>query len=264
MALMLGKLPATQSIDDFRLEQVVDVTVVLPKIPKTFGHEKGFPLEMLGNGPDDSVRPGFEGAGDCVFAGACEETHLVEHAAGRPLAPLTGKQAIAAYSAVTGYVLGDAATDKGTDVRTALTWRRKTGIADAKGKRHRIGAFLALEPGNTQHLLAALYVFGTVGIGFQFPTYAMQQFSELKPWSYQKGGTIDGGHYVPAVARRTSSTLSTISWARDQRMTEDFFAHYCDEAWAIVPTEYLKAGGTSPEGFDQAQLNALLAQLEPV
>jgi hypothetical protein len=261
MTLMLGKLPATRSVRDLRLEQVVDVHAVLPTIPKTFGHETGFPLEMLGNGPDNTVRPGFKGAGDCVLAGACEETHLVEHASGRPLAPLTGKQAIAAYSAVTGYVLGDASTDKGTDVRTALAWRRKVGIADATGKRHKIGAFLALEPGDTTHLLAALYVFGTVGIGFEFPTYAMQQFDAHKPWAYKAGGTIDGGHYVPAVARRTSSTISTITWARQQRMTEGFFSHYCDEAWAIVPLEYLEATGTSPEGFDQAQLNALLADL---
>ena len=261
MTLRLGKLPATRSPNDFRLEQVVDIAAVLPAIPKTFGHEKGFALEMFGNGPDDTVRPGFEGAGDCVLAGACEETHLVEHAAGRPRAPLGGKEAIAAYSAVTGYVLGDPSTDKGTDVRSALAWRRKVGIADANGKRHRIGAFLALEPGDTTHLLAALFVFGAVGIGFQFPSYAMQQFAEQKPWAYEEGGTIDGGHYVPVVARRTSSTLSTISWARDQRMTETFFAHYCDEAWAIVPTEYLEANGRSPEGFDQAQLSALLADL---
>ena len=60
MTLRLGKLPATQSPNDFRLEQVVDIAAVLPAIPKTFGHEKGFALEMFGNGPDDTVRPGFE------------------------------------------------------------------------------------------------------------------------------------------------------------------------------------------------------------
>jgi hypothetical protein len=261
MTLKLGKLPATPSPNDFRLEQVVDVAAVLPTIPKTFGHEKGFALEMFGNGPDPTVAPGFQGAGDCVDAGACEETHLIEHAAGRAMAPLTGKEAIAMYSAVTGYVLDDPSTDQGSDVRSTLAWRRKVGVADAKGKRHRIGAYLALDPGDTEHLLAALYVFGVVGIGFNFPSYAMQQFAEQKPWAYEAGGTIDGGHYVPAVARRTSSTLSTISWARQQRMTEEFFSHYCDEAWAIVPTEYLEPDGFSPEGFDQAQLNALLADL---
>lgn len=261
MTLKLGKLPHVADHRDFKLDQVVDVAAVLPKIPKTFGHETGFTLEMLGNGPDNSVAPGFEGAGDCVFAGACEETHLVEHAAGRPLAPITGKQAIAAYSAVTGYVIGDDSTDQGTDVRTALAWRRKTGIADAGGKRHKIGAFLALEPGNLDHILAATYLFGAVGIGFQFPSTAMQQFDQGKPWSVVAGASIEGGHYVPIVARRKSTAIQVLSWARNQTMTDGFFAKYCDEAWAIVPTEYIEPNAKTPEGFSQAQLNSLLAAL---
>lgn len=256
--LKKGKKPAVASPNDFLFEQVVDLSVVLPKIPATFGHETGFTLHMFGNGPDDSVEPGFEGAGDCVLAGACEEIHLDEHAAKRAISPLTGKEAIAAYSAVTGYVLDDENTDQGTDVREALSWRRKTGLADAKGTRHKIGAYLALEPGNLTHLYAAMYIFGAVGIGIEFPDSAMDQFNEGKPWDVVAGEPAPTeGHYIPLVARR--KTLEVITWSKVQAMTLRFYQKYCDEAWAIVPTEYLNAAtGKSPEGFNQAALNSLL------
>jgi hypothetical protein len=99
---------------------------------------------MLGNGPDDSVQKGFKGAGDCVFAGAGHETILWNALAGITV-PITGKENISDYSAVTGYVIGDDSTDQGTDVRTALLYRQKTGILDSNGKRHKIGPFLALD-----------------------------------------------------------------------------------------------------------------------
>lgn len=166
------------------------------------------------------------------------------------------------YSAVTGYVIGDDSTDQGSDVRQTLAWRRKTGLADATGKRHKIGAFLALEPGNMDHLVAAAYLFGAVGLGIEFPGSAMDQFNAGKPWSVVKGASIEGGHYIPLVARRSSTQLEIITWGKVQKMTNDFYAKYCDEAWAIVPTEYLNPEtGKSPEGFDQKTLNSMLAKL---
>jgi hypothetical protein len=136
-------------------------------------------------------------------------------------------------------------------VRDALNYRRKTGLIDAAGNRHKIGAFLALEPGNVDHLLEALYLFGIVGIGIQFPDSAMDQFNAGKPWSVVAGARIEGGHYVPLVAKR--SNLECVTWGRIQPMTSQFYAKYCDEAWAILSPEMLK-GGKSPEGFDLAQL----------
>ena len=65
---------------DILAEKVFQVPEAAPApYPDEFGHEKieGHEWQMLGNGPDDSVQPGFEGAGDCVWAGACEETIIL-------------------------------------------------------------------------------------------------------------------------------------------------------------------------------------------
>ncbi len=234
----------------------------MPAHPARFGHE-GFTgaklWKMLGNGPDDSVRPGFQGAGDCVWAGADHETMMWTAEGGRAPAPFTGAQAIADYSAATGYQIGNDATDQGTDVRAAMKYRAKTGVVDALGHRHKIGAYLALEPGNLDHVKEAMWLFGAVGIGIEFPSSAMDQFDAGKTWSVVSGAQLDGGHYIPLVAVR--SHLECVTWGQIQPMTNAFYAKYCDEAWAILDPEML-VNGKSLEGFDLAALQADLAALK--
>ena len=111
-------------------------------------------------------------------------------------------------------------TDNGTNVRDGLNYRQKTGLIDAAGQRHKIGAYVALELRNVDQLLEALYLFGIVGIGFKFPGSAMDQFDAKKPWSVVPGPEPTEGHYVPFVAYRTN--LACVSWGRIQQMTWQF------------------------------------------
>lgn len=264
--LRLGKSPATYDKRDLLFAQY-RTAEALPSHPKYFGHEKLFGAnawQMLGNGPDNSVSSGFKGAGDCVFAGGDHETMLWTLEGGKP-ARFTGANAIRDYSAVTGYDPraplddhGDNPTDRGTNTRDGLSYRRKTGLIDATGKRHKIGAYVSLELGNIDQLLEALYLFGVVGIGIRFPNSAMDQFNAGKPWSVVPGPPATEGHYIPLVASRTN--LECVTWGRIQQMTQQFYRTYCDEAWAILSPEMLK-GGKSLEGFDLAQLQADLKLL---
>ena len=57
------------------------------------------------------------------------------------------------------------------------------------------------------------------------------------------------------------ANLECVTWGRVQQMTAQFYAKYCDEAWAILSPEMLKAG-KSLEGFDLAQLQADLTALK--
>jgi hypothetical protein len=264
--LKLGKKPATYDKRDLLFAQF-RTAEALPSHPKHFGHEKLIQAkawQMLGNGPDDTVGQGFGGAGDCVFAGGDHETMLWTLETGK-VTKFTGANAIADYSAVTGYdpkappdENGDNPTDQGTNVRDALNYRLKTGLVDVNGTRHKIGAFVALELGNLDELLEALYLFGIVGIGFRFPDSAMDQFNAGKPWTVVPGPEPREGHYVPFVAYRKN--LECVSWGRIQKMTPGFYKKYCDEAWAILSPEML-VQGKSLEGFDLARLQACLKEL---
>lgn len=242
--MKLGKKPATVDERDLSFAKYRLVGGELPKHPSRFGHEALVtrPWGMLGN---DTV-------GDCVFAGAAHETMIWNAEGGRDVA-FDDASVLSDYSAVTGYDPSDPSTDQGTDVRAALKYRRKVGIVDAAGVRHQIGAFVSLEPGNWDHLLEAIWLFGAVGIGIRFPDYAMDQFQAGHAWSEQPGGTNEGGHYVPLVSYRRR--LACITWGKHQEMTHGFYTAQCDEAFAILSLEMLREGRTL-EGFDLAALQA--------
>jgi hypothetical protein len=256
MPLLTGKQPATQDDRDLDFAAYVDTDLIdlnSPPPEKKPGHGILMPKPrlMLGNGPDASVGPGFDGAGDCVFALITNFLRMAWAVAGKGLFPATGKTAIGNYSEVTGYILNDPSTDNGTNMRTAMNWWRKTGYKDATGTRHKIGGYASIKIGTFNHLLWALYLVDEgVPLGIQFPSTAMQQFAEGKPWTVVPGASIEGGHAI-----LLDNTLEVESWARDQQTVEAFLKKYVDEAYFPVDEEGLVNGKTL-EGFDSQQLLA--------
>jgi hypothetical protein len=243
----LGKKPAVYNKKMLHFEHYIK-RESLPLIPAQFGHENAVTSwGMLGN---DTV-------GDCVFAGADHETMLWTVEEGKP-AHFTADNAISDYSAVTGYDSSNPRTDQGTNVQDAMDYRKSTGLIDAAGNRHKIGGYLALEPGNLRHVMEALYLFSAVAVGIEFPDSAMDQFNAMKPWAVVPGASVQGGHYVPLVANR--GNLVVVTWGRLQQMTPQFYIKYADEAYAVLSLEFLKSG-KSPEGFNLEQLQADLASL---
>lgn len=256
--LRLGKRPYRPDSRDLTVKAVF--AEPLPEPPARFGYGEAYPdWQMLGNGPDPTVAAGFGGCGDCVFAGAAHETMLWNHEAGREVT-FDGKAVVSDYSAVTGYVVGDENTDQGTDVRDALLYRQKTGVVDAAGVRHRIGAFVALTAGDYDELMRAAWTFEVVGIGIQFPDSAMDQFDRGQVWDVVAGAQIDGGHYVPVTGRVAPDDNGCLTWARRQGFTRAFYEKYADEAWGLVTEEEL-AKGVNRRGLDLSQLQAALNAL---
>jgi hypothetical protein len=246
----LGKKPARPGAVRLRFASYV-APAALPALPATFGHDAVIGARdwgMLGN----------DRYGDCVFAGAAHETMLLAREAGQ-VVTFSAVGVLGDYAAVTGFDPSVPATDQGTDVQEAAAYRRTTGVIDAHGARHRIAAYLALEPGNIEHLYIAAYLFGAVGIGLRLPVSAPVQSEHGRPWQVVAGATIEGGHYVPLVGRRADG-LHVISWGADQVMTEAFLEEYCDEAVAYVSQECL-VQQRSPEGFAYADLLSDLARL---
>jgi hypothetical protein len=249
MSYKLGKLPARKDAVKLKLRDYLTPSL-LPTPPKTFGHETTIQQwQMLGN----------DAYGDCVWAGAGHETMLWNAEANRTVA-FNDRVVLTDYSAVTGFDPLDPSSDQGTDMQVAASYRRKTGVLDAQLKRHQIAAYLAITPGDVQEHLLALYLFGAVGIGLKFPSYAMDQFNAGKPWTRHLFYNIEGGHYVPLCARR-NGRFSCVTWGKLQPMSDAFFKKFNDESVAYISLEML-TNGKSPEGFDAAQLQADLAQLK--
>ncbi len=255
-----GKGAATADSRDLKFS-TYRTAAALPVVPSDWGFDNVVAhgtWGMLGN----------DQWGDCVWAGAAHEHILTSTVAGAPIA-FDDAGVLSDYSAATGFdanagAPGQNPTDKGTNVRAALGYRRSTGIVDAAGTRHKIGAYLALDitriqAGDFTEVAEAVYLFGAVGIGIQVPQSAETEFSEHKMWSYVAGSPNAGGHYVPIVAHRKH--VECVTWGRVQPMGDHFVSHYVDEAWAVLNPDFLNEQGQSPQGFNLAQLQADLAAL---
>jgi hypothetical protein len=241
--LKLGKLPARPDAVKLKFSSYK----TLPTYP-TSEKAVDLPWQMLGN---DTV-------GDCVLAGAGHETMAWNHEANKTVT-FTDKSVLSDYSAITGYNPNDPNSDQGTDMVVAASYRKKTGVVDANGVRHKVGAYVALTVGDTTQVKEAIYLFGAVGIGFQFPDYAMDEFNNGETWHLKTGGTIQGGHYVPAIGY-SSRYLYVVTWGKLQRMTWGFYRKYSDESIAYLSPEFL-TGGQSLEGFNLPQLQTDLQNL---
>jgi hypothetical protein len=242
--LPTGKAPARRDDRDLRF---ADYLTTLPPTPSgILGH---FALivatlwGMLGNAL----------WGDCVWAGADHETMLWTTEAG-DAAVFVDANALADYSAVTGFNPNDPSSDQGTDVRDSYTYRMKTGVIDAAGNRHKLGAYLNVDL-DVAHLARAIYLFGVVGLGIEFPESAMDQFNAGEPWDVVPGTPKPtDGHYIPLVGYDpTKGYWYVVTWGKLQPVTTAFLLKYADEHYALLSPEMLK-NGASLEGFDLATL----------
>ena len=249
--MKLGKLPARPDAIKFKLQSYIDETA-LPTPPLRFGHysKVTVPWGELGN----------DVCGDCVWAGSGHETMTWRAAAGSSIPSFTPKEIISSYSDVTGYD-GTDATDYGTDVQQACSYRQKTGITDGQN-RYKIDSYVALRVGDVNELVLATYLFGVAGIGIEFPLTAWTQFRTGQPWDIAGPSRIDGGHYIPCVGRNSKGNFLVVTWGRLQAMTPRFYAKYSDEAVAYVSLDSINSTNlVTPEGFDIAKLRRNLAAL---
>jgi hypothetical protein len=246
--MKLGKTAARPGAVKLELRKYISLSQ-LPTPPSDFGEESLIgDFGMLGNAD----------WGDCVWAGAAHETMLWNKEAGRD-APFDDGCVLSDYSAATGFNPADPSTDQGTDMQQAAAYRQKTGIVDAQGNRHKVGAYLAIAPGSIYEHMIAAYVFGSVGVGIEFPGSAMDQFSNEQPWSVVHGATIEGGHYIPIIGR-SNLRFQVVTWAKVQAMDDDFLYKYRDESIVYLSEEFM-SGDKSINGFDLDQLKHDLSQL---
>src|SRR5271169_5820409 len=200
--------------------------------------------------------------GDCTCAAA---GHLIMEWTANASKMVTPPDSaiVDAYSAITGYNPKTGANDNGANELDVLNYWRQTGIGG-----HKIEAFVALEPSNKTHVMDGIWIFGGCYIGVALPKSAQAQTSNKQPWSVPPSGTSGdgapgswGGHAVPVVAY-DSRGLTVVTWGALQTMTWGFWATYCDEAYAILSTDYINGNKQAPQGFSLQQLQADLTDLK--
>jgi len=194
--------------------------------------------------------------GDCTTAAA---GHMIEawtaYGQGRTV-QVTEADVIAAYSAVSGYDPRDPSTDQGAVMQDVLDYWRRTGIGG-----HRILAFAELDVTDLEQVRAALYLFGHVYVGVDFPQSAMDQFDAGRPWDVVRRSPILGGHAVDLGYAADGRNYACVTWGAVQELTPRWWSAYVEEAWVVASPEWVSATGGTPPGLDVAALGAAFEAL---
>ncbi len=249
--MKFGKLPPKEDARTLRLENYI---TALPTPTKVFGFGSLYTdWGVLGN----------DQYGDCVFASAAHQTMMWTKLRGGVDVPMSTKNTLQDYSDVTGFDPKDPSTDQGAYVLDSLKYRRSTGCRDAAGNRHKIEAYVSIDPKNFDLAMQACFVFGAIEMGFEVPETIWDQMDNGEYWDVvDPNAFIVGGHDVHWVGSRNSAARATfITWGKRQQMTRRFYETYNDETWVPLSAEQIRPDGKGIHGLNLVQLQADLAAL---
>ncbi len=252
MSLKLGKKPHIPGAIKWKYHEFFDRKKLM-KPPLVFGHVwNETVIDMLGN----------QVAGDCVWATQAHLLQCMQRGAGKPETAFSEKSVLSDYSAATGFVMGNEATDQGTSMDAAAKYWRQTGIVDAKGNRHKIDAYAELRITDPDELFQAAFDFGGVALGVQLPESAMDQWDENTPWTYWgHPSKILGGHATTLCGRNRAGMAVIATWDGIIAASVQWLEKYADEAVVFISLDYLDERGLNPRGYDRAEIERRLAAL---
>jgi hypothetical protein len=221
----------------------------LPSPPKTLDYQgpafRGL-SQVLGN---DQV-------GNCVEAGILHLVSVFTANAGQQTV-FTEQQGIQLYSAMTGYVPGQASTDQGTDEVSAFNYWASTGVYG-----HKISASLALDPSNPEEYRTALYLFENVCFAGGLPDAWITPFPSATGFTW-KSATPDpnNGHFFvgPGYAPRG---IVCATWGMQGVITDPAIEMFCatengGSLYTVLSPDIInRAKQKAPNGFDFSQLSA--------
>ncbi len=202
--------------------------------------------------------------GDCAVAAPAHRLMAWSAAVhGQPV-PVTTKQVIEAYSAITGYDPGKPETDLGSNMGDVEGWFRDVGLAS-----HKTTAFVEADASNPAEMRAACWLFGGVCLGLNLPlawegvdfggtwkgpVYRKDMKGKWAPGSWG-GHAVYTGKYDPL-------GMDCITWGGSIRLTATACRDYCDQCLVALSKDWVDALGHAPSGVNWDLLRADLVQLQ--
>lgn len=222
---------------------------------------------MLGNGPDDSVAPGFPGCGDCVavtwanirrvistvLGTSAAAAHMLQAASPVPAFYPPWSQVLAVYQTQNPQFdpAGDPSVngpgsdaDGGMDIQTLLEYLVRNPGPDGS----KLVGFAAVDYTSAEEVRAAIAAGGVLWLGISVQAAQENQFAAGQPWDYAAGSPVEGGHsvvcggYGTEVAGGTPAMAADekfVTWAAETSFTDAFWQNEVEELWFPVWEEQL-------------------------
>lgn len=246
MPFKYGKLAPKRKLGLPSLGDFLDKATTWPAVPAQ-GWEFAVPnsaLSILGN----------DQYGDCTCAGVMHLIQAQSYNTGRPIQPTT-EEALALYTAVTGFNPNDPSTDQGAACTDVLNYWKTHGVT-AGGQLHKIIGYAAVDITSIAQMRYATYTFGGLYQGINCPEKCQQDTTN---WNFGGGLPIEGGHCI-IQAGEGAAGGKTGTWGMWIPTSNAFYAGYLDECYIVVSEDWVNQNsGKAPSGLD---LDGLLTAMK--
>jgi hypothetical protein len=255
MPLKLGRLHRTY---DPRIPHMSAITAgqTLPPPPPSADYTKNMPAN-LGMMLNDTL-------GDCTCAAVYHAIQVWTFNAQQQMDTEPDSDVRQLYIQACGYNPRVPGEGPGGNEQHVLTFLLKKGAPTGpQGQsRHKIAAFVEVDPRNHDDVKRTISDCGVAYIGFNVPQFIMPPNEPpLRVWDVQTGNdNIVGGHAV-VLAGYDANGARVISWGDYYTMTWAFFAKFVDEVYAIADNTWIDKTGKTPGGLTLAELETQMQAL---
>jgi len=238
-----GLLPPVRTKPRAKLAPHLRATTAVPASVDWYGNVAVWPMYL-----NDQL-------GDCTEAMVGHNIQAASTYGDGATATITDNDVLTAYERVSGYRPGHPDTDQGAVLQDVYNDWRKTGVGG-----HKILAFAEVDVSDLEEVKAAVYVFGSVGLGIVVTQQMEDDFNAGRGWA-RAGGWKLGGHAVVVVGYDAEGVW-LVTWGSVITMTWAVFAKVVDEAWVGVLPEWINdTSGRTPLDVDLYGLGEVLAAL---
>lgn len=231
---------------------------VLPPPPPQIDYTHGMPGE-LGVMRNDAL-------GDCTCAAFYHALQVWSfNADGSKMLTEPDADVVRLYTLACGYNPRVPGEGPGGNEQDVLTYLLKHGAptGSSGSPRHKITAFVEVDPRNIDDVKRAIVDCGVAYIGFNVPASLMPPNAPPpQVWNVvPNNNKIIGGHAV-VLAGYDANGARVISWGQYYTMTWQFFSTYVDEVYAIADSTWFTTKKMTPGGLTLEELEAQMKGLE--
>jgi hypothetical protein len=227
-------------------------TATLPPPPPSVNYTTGMPAD-LGMMLNDNL-------GDCTCAAYYHARQVWTINAQSKIVTEPDSDVEKLYIQACGYNPKKSGEGPGGNEQAVLTYLLKKGApVGAKGtQRHKIAAFIEVDPRNTDDVKRTIDDCGVAYIGF--PIYTNFKSSDAV-WDYDPSARLTKQGHAVVLAGYDAAGAILISWGQLYRATWAFVNNVVDETYAIADRTWVRSTGKTPGGLSLADLEKQMDSL---